>query len=74
MALGRFPALHKIFLREVQDGFQSGAFTSQDLVRAYVKRIEEVNNEVHAVIRIDPDAIETAKALDEERKTKGPRG
>lgn len=74
MTSARFPALHKITLREVQDGFHSGAFNSQDLVGAYLKRIEEVNEEVHAVITTNSHAVEAAKALDEERKVKGPRG
>ena len=74
MQLPKFPSLSTIRLCEVQDGFSSGAFSSEDLVRTYLMRIEEVNDKVHAIVQLNPAAIETAKALDEERKTQGPRG
>lgn len=49
-----------------------GDITSENLVRIYIQRIGEVNEVVHAVIEISPDAIIIAKSLDQERSN-GPR-
>ncbi|RAR13609.1 amidase signature enzyme [Stemphylium lycopersici] len=56
-------------------GLDAGAFTSLDLVQAYVGRIIEVNKTLHMVVEINPDAWTIAKELDEERaagKSRGP--
>lgn len=45
-----------------------------DLVRAYIARIKEVNDDVHAVLEVNPDAITIARQLDKERKQYGRRG
>jgi amidase len=44
------------------------------VLQAYIKRIEEVNPTLHAVTEINPDAIEIARELDEERKLNKTRG
>jgi amidase len=43
----------------------------------YIERIQEIDREgprLRSVLQINPDALEIARQLDEERKTKGPRG
>ncbi|KLU85184.1 hypothetical protein MAPG_04214 [Magnaporthiopsis poae ATCC 64411] len=54
---------------------EQGLFTSVDLTRAYIARIDEIDKDFRAVIEINPDALEMATALDKERaesKVRGP--
>lgn len=44
------------------------------LVKAYVARILEVNETLHMVTELNPDAIEIAEELDAERKAGKSRG
>ncbi|KAF8235335.1 amidase signature enzyme [Tricholoma matsutake] len=74
---GSFPDLYEATIAELQEGMVRGHFSSVDLVRAYFARIDEVNlagPALRAVIELNPSALAQAAALDEERKTKGPRG
>jgi amidase len=69
--------LEEITISELQDGMKSGKFTARSLVEKYSARIDEVDKHgpaVNAVIEMNPDAISIADALDQERKSKGPRG
>ena len=69
--------LEEITISELQDGMKSGKFTSRSLVEKYSARIDEVDKRgpsVNAVIEMNPDAVSIADALDQERKSKGPRG
>lgn len=71
-----FPDLYEASISELQEGMQKGHFTSEDLVKAYFARIEEVNLQgptLRAVIEMNPSALAQAKALDLERKLSGPR-
>src|ERR1700733_3155141 len=55
----------------------AGRVTSEELVRAYLKRIDEIDRggpALHSVLTVNPDAIAQARALDAERKARGPRG
>ncbi|KAK5074150.1 hypothetical protein LTS08_005109 [Lithohypha guttulata] len=62
-----FPSLLDVTLEELATGLESGLFTSVDLVNAYIARIHEVNNTLHAVTQLNPDAITIAHQLDAER-------
>ena len=69
--------LDEITVPELQDGMQSGKFTARSLVEKYTERIHEIDKSgpaVNSVIEINPDATSIAAALDQERKSKGPRG
>ncbi len=69
--------LEEITIGELQDGMNSGRFTARSLVEKYSARIAEVDKQgpaINAVIEINPEAEAIADALDQERKTKGPRG
>ncbi len=62
---------------ELQADMETGFVTSETLVRWYLRRIEDLNTEgpeLRAIIEVNPDAISTARALDAERATNGPRG
>ncbi|KAH9934097.1 amidase signature enzyme [Amylocystis lapponica] len=72
-----FPDLYEASIADLQDGLGKAHFTSVDLVKAYLARIEEVNfkgPELRAVIETNPSALKQAKDLDSERKTSGARG
>jgi amidase len=56
--------------------FKAGTLTSEKLVRMYLARIAAYDKQgpkINAVITLNPKALETARALDAERKAKGPR-
>ncbi|OAL30846.1 hypothetical protein AYO22_01466 [Fonsecaea multimorphosa] len=70
-----YPSLLETTIEELQAGLTSKRFTSTDLVKAYIARIHEVNNALHAVTEINPDALAIARRLDNERlggSTRGP--
>ncbi|KAK0388324.1 hypothetical protein NLU13_4569 [Sarocladium strictum] len=66
-----FPPLLDATLDELRHGLDSGAFTSVDLVAAYIARIREVNDQLHAVVEINPDAVQIATTLDEDLRWPG---
>jgi amidase len=69
--------LEEITISELQDGMKTGKFTARSLVEKYRARIEEIDKKgpsVNAVIEMNPDALQIAETLDQERKAKGPRG
>ena len=56
---------------EMQKGFSEGRFTIRDVVSAYLKRIEEIDQNgpsLNSILEINPDALAIAEALDEELK------
>jgi len=55
-------------ISQLQDYLSKAAFTSTELTRCYLRRIELVNPRVKAVIETNPDALDIAKKLDEERR------
>jgi amidase len=70
----KLPLLMNITLDDIAHGFDDDHFTSVHLVKAYIARINEVNDEFHAVLEINKDALKIAQGLDEERKRCGRRG
>lgn len=63
-----FPPLMDAALADLSSGLESGAFTSVDLVNAYIARIEETNDALHAVTEINPDSLSIAASLDAARQ------
>ena len=64
-------------ITDLQEGTQSGRLTSAAVTRKYLDRIGALDHAgptLRSVIEVNPDAESIATALDEERKTKGPRG
>jgi amidase len=69
--------LSELSITDLQDGMQSGKYTSRSLAEKYLARIEAIDRQgpgLRSVIELNPDALELADALDKERKQKGPRG
>lgn len=61
----------------LQSLMEQGDLSSQTLTEFYLARIEEIDRSgpyLNSIIEINPQAVEIAVALDEERKTQGPRG
>lgn len=68
------PSLMDMTLDDLHHGLEGDFFTSTDLVQAYLKRIEEVNDTVRAITELDSTALDQAKALDAERAAGNIRG
>ena len=61
---------------DINAAFDSGALTSEKLTQLYLARIaayDKAGPKINAVITLNPEALATARALDTERKAKGPR-
>ena len=72
----RGPAIDVVELTavQVQDDLLSGRYTVVELVEAFLARIDRYEDRYNAFISMNPDALATAAALDEELRTTGPRG
>jgi amidase len=63
--------LLELSISDIHESFQNGKFTSQELVQAYLDRIEKMDSAINSISMVNPHAMEMAKALDEEfRQTK----
>jgi amidase len=63
-------------IADVNAAFAKGTLTSERLTQMFLSRIEAYDRKgptLRAVITTNPKAIETARAMDAERRTKGPR-
>jgi amidase len=69
--------LDEITIAQLQEGLQSGKYTTRSIAELYLARIEAVDKQgpaVNAVIEVNPDALRIADELDKERKAKDVRG
>lgn len=69
--------LEELTIAELQQGLQSGKYTSRSLVEKYSERINDIDKhgpKLNSVIEMNPDCEAIAVALDRERKERGPRG
>jgi amidase len=63
-------------IADINAALSKGTLTSERLVQMFLARIDAYDRKgpsLHAVITVNPKALETARAMDAERKTKGPR-
>lgn len=63
-------------IADINEAFDSGALTSEHLVELSLARIaayDDAGPKLNAVMLLNPSALETARALDVERKQKGRR-
>jgi amidase len=75
-AIRRFE-LDEMTIADLNAGMKSGQFTARSLVEKYSARIAEIDQSgprLNSIIELNPDAHAIADALDEEWKSKGPRG
>ena len=64
-------------IADINAAFDAGALTSERLTQLYLARIAKYDKsgpKLNAVFQINPSAVEQARALDAERRAKGPRG
>ncbi len=69
--------LEEMSIAAMQEAMASGRYTSRQLTELYLKRIAELDSRgpaLRSISETNPDALTIAAAVDEERKTKGPRG
>jgi amidase len=67
--------LNEVNVDELQQKMQSGELTAEAICQKYLARIEQVDPVLKAVLELNPDALEIARNLDEERnngKLRGP--
>jgi len=72
-----FRELEEKSISELQDELRAGTLTSRRLVEMYQERIltlDQAGPALKSVLEINPDALTIADELDEERRTRGPRG
>jgi amidase len=75
-ASAAFP-LEEATIAGLQEMMTSGRETSESIVKLYLERIEQIDRSgpgLNAVIQTNPDALAIARALDLERRERGPRG
>jgi Asp-tRNA(Asn)/Glu-tRNA(Gln) amidotransferase A subunit family amidase len=63
--------LTELTVSQVHEAYKNGTYNSEQLVSAYLERIEKYNKKINALTNLNPDAIKTAKELDEEFKKTG---
>ncbi|HWM27575.1 MAG TPA: amidase [Woeseiaceae bacterium] len=71
------PDFREYDIAALQDSMQRGEVTSRELVQYYLDRIDAIDRrgpELFAIIELNPDALQIAGALDEERRGSGARG
>ncbi|MCA1577437.1 MAG: amidase [Acidobacteria bacterium] len=69
--------LDETTIADLQQGLQSGKYTSKALVEKYTDRINDIDKKgptLRSVIELNPDAESIASTLDRERKDRGARG
>src|SRR5260370_1207736 len=62
---------------ELQAAMEAGTVTSRELVALYLARIHAYDHDgprLNAMIALNPEALDTAAALDRERRDHGSRG
>ncbi|MEK6480024.1 amidase [Catalinimonas sp. 4WD22] len=69
--------LDEITVAELQEGMEKGNYTAEAITQLYLDRIEAIDKNgpaLNAVIEINPEALEIARQLDEERANGNVRG
>jgi amidase len=69
--------LHEATIDDLQVRMDQGALSAEQLANWYLDRIEAVDRNgpaLNSIIELNPDALDIAQALDEERTASGPRG
>jgi amidase len=68
--------LSQVTVAELNAAFDAGTLTSEALVERYLARIaayDQAGPALNAVLHLNAEALETARALDRERREQGPR-
>ena len=65
--------LDALTIPDLQQRMDDGALSSVDLTQAYLDRIAALNDDLGAVLSVNPDALEDARASDEARQRRHAR-
>lgn len=68
--------LESATVADINAAFDAGALTSERLTQLYLNRIDTYDNtgpNINSIRTLNPDALQTAAALDQERQLTGPR-
>ncbi|TMC14288.1 MAG: amidase, partial [Chloroflexi bacterium] len=69
--------LEEATIVELQAAMTSGELTAHRLAQMYIERISALDRQgpsIKSILEINPEALEIARTLDEERHARGPRG
>ncbi len=69
--------VYEASIRQIEDALQRGEISSVQLVQQYLDRIQAYDKQgprLNSIIRVNPQALELAQALDAERESTGSRG
>ncbi|MER8041283.1 amidase [Streptomyces sp. NPDC094032] len=66
--------LDRATILELQEDMKGKRLTSKELTQAYLDRIHRLNPRLHAVVTVNPDALDLARESDELRRTGEVRG
>lgn len=69
-----FSSVNLVEMRHFASLYPPPEATTNLNLKAYIKRIDEVNPKLHAVTEVNPDALEIARELDQERAQNKTRG
>ncbi|WP_077324289.1 amidase family protein [Virgibacillus siamensis] len=61
-------------IEAIQQEMNTGKLSAKELTMMYLEQIAAYNNDINAVLEINPEALHIAEALDTERAEKGLRG
>jgi len=73
-AAGPSPELEERTVEELQEGLRTGRWTARGLTEAYLARIAAIDPKLHAVLQVNPDALQLAEASDQARRAGQARG
>ncbi len=59
--------VNTLTLKKIHEGLESKTFSSEDLTRAYLDRINERNPSINAFVRVADDVIDQARVIDNRR-------
>ena len=75
-AVGGSGSLSELSVAEIQRRMAAGSLTAERLTNHFLQRIHRLDRNgprLNSVIELNPEAVAMARALDDERRTKGPR-
>lgn len=64
-------SLEELTLSDIHQAYQAGDYSSVDLVKAYLQRIDSLNKQTNALTILNPDALNIAQSLDKEFQETG---
>lgn len=59
-------SIEELTIADIHKAYALGSYNSQDLVSAYIAAIEKADQDINSISIINPNALETAQALDVE--------